>query len=327
MQLREQIENRLGTGKKLVTNGSGAALTTDLGDLIDLLTRKAKAIDMHEHGVEFRVDLDKEIARALETRHPDGTIGNIRQRRLRDAKVQQIADDIDSGNAVFSGQSILISPHGLRTDGQHRCGAVLAAQREDACLPNVRVIVCYSHDAARVVDTGTARSLVDSGRMYHGWGWSKTHASAILLDRLDGNDGRRRELSRTVEIEFVDSLARQEPKVAKSLSCVSANLWRGEIAAALRVLRVLVRNGENPELGIAFFNAIHRGLQDVNGTPVRALYFYLRWRDGVKQAGVAVSAHEQMHRAVATWNAWRRGDTRKSVPRYNGKSHKIPAAI
>lgn len=301
-----------------------------LRELVGWLESNAKAVDRHEHGTEYRVDLTKRLAQLIVDRTPHTS--EMRQRKLNPRAVRKIAADIDAGLAVFNGQSVLVGPNGWAIDGQHRAHGVLIAETPGAHLPNVRVIVCKSVDAAKAIDIGTVRTVTDIAHMFSGSPLTVRQVAGILTEHFGANGAHRAQASKLVQHEIVNSF-----DVPEFLDVGYHNLRQGELAAAIRCIRVLKRKGDDPQIAVDFFNAIDQGRYDILGTHVEALFVYGRWRmktvrtNGVRSTVPVPHQHEQMVRPIQVWNAYRMGKQLRSMPKYHPPvatgRHEIPEAI
>lgn len=96
------------------------------------------------------VDVSPALARALLNRNP----GN---RKVSDVVVESYARDMKNDAWKFNGEPIIVSSDGMMNDGQHRCEAIIQADREVECL----LVVGVERDSRTTVDQGKVRTLGD----------------------------------------------------------------------------------------------------------------------------------------------------------------------
>lgn len=94
--------------------------------------------------------LTPEIAAQLLKRNP-------KNRTLKQATVERYARDIESDRFAFNGEPIIVSDTGELNDGQHRCHAVIYAQKPIKTL----FMFGVPRESRTTVDQGTARTAGD----------------------------------------------------------------------------------------------------------------------------------------------------------------------
>jgi hypothetical protein len=96
------------------------------------------------------ITITPELAEIILSANPDN-------RRIKTAKVMEIAQDIREGRFVLNGETIIISKDGYLNDGQNRLNAVIEAAR------SIKTYIAYgvARETRLTVDLGTARSPGD----------------------------------------------------------------------------------------------------------------------------------------------------------------------
>jgi hypothetical protein len=96
------------------------------------------------------VDLTPALARVLLSRN-DGN------RRISEALVMSYARDIASDGWAFNGEPIIVSHDGKMNDGQHRCGAVIAADKPITTILTLGI----ARETRTTLDQGRVRTSGD----------------------------------------------------------------------------------------------------------------------------------------------------------------------
>lgn len=96
------------------------------------------------------VELTPALARVLLSRN-DGN------RRISDALVTSYARDISTGGWTFNGEPIIVSGDGKLNDGQHRCEAVVMADRSIKTI----LVIGVERDTRTTLDQGRVRTSGD----------------------------------------------------------------------------------------------------------------------------------------------------------------------
>lgn len=95
-------------------------------------------------------ELTPELAKLLLSR-------NEHNRPIKARYVDVMASDISAGRWALNGETIIISRDGLLNDGQHRCAAVVAANRSIGTM----MVFGVERDSRTTVDGGAARNVGD----------------------------------------------------------------------------------------------------------------------------------------------------------------------
>jgi hypothetical protein len=96
------------------------------------------------------VDVGPSLARALLNR-------NQENRKVSDIVIESYSRDMRNDAWKFNGEPIIVSADGQLNDGQHRCEAIIMADREIECL----LVIGVERDSRTTVDQGKVRTLGD----------------------------------------------------------------------------------------------------------------------------------------------------------------------
>ena len=83
--------------------------------------------------------------------------GNPDNRNVKKARLAEIKADLENGNWVFNGESVIISRDGLLNDGQHR----LMAVRDTGVSMKTLIVFGVARSSRITLDQGTARTSAD----------------------------------------------------------------------------------------------------------------------------------------------------------------------
>lgn len=96
------------------------------------------------------VELTPALAKAILDQNPHN-------RNIRVTKMQQYASDIAAGRWAFNGEPLIVAKDGCLNDGQHRCTAVVEANKSIM----VPIMFGIERDTRTTVDQGSARIAAD----------------------------------------------------------------------------------------------------------------------------------------------------------------------
>lgn len=83
--------------------------------------------------------------------------GNPDNRNVKRTRLREIRADLENGNWVFNGESIIVSKDGLLNDGQHR----LIAVRDSGVSMKTMIVFGVARSSRLTLDQGTARTSAD----------------------------------------------------------------------------------------------------------------------------------------------------------------------
>ncbi|MEV6769932.1 hypothetical protein AB0N05_15025 [Nocardia sp. NPDC051030] len=241
---------------------------------------------------------------------------NHNNRTVRETRVQQYLDDMNSGRWRFNGEAIKIAADGTLLDGQHR---LMAIARTSGKVFPMLVVRGLSRDAQVTMDQGAKRSPGDQLTLTGLAGHNTTMVAAALrvyLVWMEGNlfgDVVRGGIpvSTTKVVEFADTFPDLVTR-AERFATVAARLkCRPAVACA-----VAIRLSEIDDLAAAEFVRLwDTGVGLDAGSPILAL----RERfDTIRTARLRVSDREYIGLIVAAWNHWRKGKQVSKLQRAKG---------
>lgn len=239
------------------------------------------------------VEITPAMARALLARNP----GN---RRVSEPTVSKIARDIEAGNFVVNGESIIVASDGSLNDGQHRLCAVVQTG-----MPIKSVVVFGpARDTRVTVDQGRSKmvgdylameghkdSLALAAAAGYAWQWQN-------IGRLSGQTNEKPNKGET--IAFVDA----HPNLSRSVSKVGGNgvAGRGLLAFCHWAFSVTASSTAADE----FMEALITGANLLSKDPI----LYARNR---LMADRRLSPNEKAKLIFRAWNAHRRGEQPRTL--------------
>lgn len=96
------------------------------------------------------VELTPALARVLMDRNP-------KNRKISDLVVESYTRDIEHGKWRFNGEALIIADDGTLNDGQHRCSAVIAADKPVMAT----LVIGVERDSRATLDQGRTRTVGD----------------------------------------------------------------------------------------------------------------------------------------------------------------------
>lgn len=226
-----------------------------------------------------------------------------RNRSVKERKIEQFAAAIRRGEWRFNAQTIGFDKAGKMIDGQHRCHAVIRANK------TVTVLVAWGldADAQDTMDVGTARSFKDALQMRG----VKNSADVASVTRhlfvFEDSGGRLgiRGIAPTIP-QLQDTLERwpaanDAPKVSRKVK--SGGLRFPESVSG--VLWVLFRTVD-PDDADQFFALLRSGANMDEDNPIFALRRVVL-KQLTKQYQIDVAQLGAL--TIKAWNKWRRGES------------------
>jgi hypothetical protein len=175
--------------------------------------------------------------------------GNESNRTISNAHVQRLVSDIKDGAWALNGESIKISGDGRLADGQHRCHAVILADKPIATVVTFGV----DYDLRTTTDQGKTKTVGDYLSMESNTKSASTVAATarlLLAHRLGVRylGAVKSIITKTrIRQEYYDNQKSIDAAVAFSVSNVSARAFGGQsfIAAAMVILSRKSPNAED----------------------------------------------------------------------------------
>ena len=193
----------------------------------------------------------------LKLNHPNN-------RNLRRDRVRSLANDMNTGNWMQSGDPIRFDTDGHLIDGQHRLAALVTI---DAKLPFL-VLRGVAPNAIHVIDTGAARRPMDALKIAGHNNTALLAGAARVLYRLKAGplDGSRvPSVSHSALLEMVE----RHPALRES--CMKPRAIRGIRPSLLVTMHYVSRLLDVPERGDAFIAVFNTGIPDYAGDPAHML--------------------------------------------------------
>lgn len=250
------------------------------------------------------VELTPALARVLLERNP----GN---RHLSDVVVESYARDIEHGLWQFNGESVVVADDGLLNDGQHRCAAVIRAEK---AIPIVLVI--GARRATReTLDQGRTRTASDYLAMRGLINTNQLAAATgfIWQHRLRGAIWSSGKPTKSEIVQMVD----EYPSIRESVNFVQikgADAYGGRSMLAFCHWTFWHAYSDAPDRATAdtFVVALVQGA----GLSARSPILYCRNRLVTERGRLRTNDRAEL--LFRTWNAWRRNETPRTLPILGG---------
>lgn len=263
-----------------------------------------KVVEKSQSGVVTEVvDLTPELARALLAKNPEN-------RTISEKTVENYTRDIKHGAWQFNGEPVIVSKDGMMNDGQHRCMAVVLSGRAiKVCL-----IVGVDRSTRTTLDQGRIRTMGDYLSM-DGHAYSNSLAVTARMVwqwqnySLVSGSGKYR----PTKSEIL-TIVGNTPKIERSIHAVS----RYSIAAVgslgmMAFCHFAFSVAAPASEAEAFLAALSSGENLSTNSPI----LYVRNRLLAEKSRLKVGERAEL--IFKAWNAWRRGESVKSIPLVGGE--------
>lgn len=235
---------------------------------------------------------------------------NSANRKVSVTLVDSYAREIKYGRWAFNGEPIIVSNTGELNDGQHRCQAVIEAEK----AIEVILIVGVARETRTTLDQGRVRTASDFLSMEGNTrtGILAAAANNVIQVRTWGyvTTNARRKSTKSEILAFVDA----NPHLARSVELVHA---KGADAAGgktvLASAHFLFRATRYRE------DADHFILSVINGSGLSAGSPILYARNRLINERKLLRAPDRMELLYKAWNAWKRGDKFSHVKIFGGE--------
>lgn len=255
--------------------------------------------------ISMVVDLTPALARALLNR-------NAGNRKISDICVTAYARDIAAGAWTLNGEPVIVSRDGKMNDGQHRCEAVVAA---DKTIP-VLMVFGIDRDTRTTVDQGRARTAGDFLSMRGFGNVNQLGAAASFAWRYVSHnrlaDGSRLRPTKSEVLAFVAD----NPELVASLEFVQRKgaVMTGGYSLLGFIHWALWKAGGRLEADL-FIHTLIDGTNLGAGDPL----LYVRNRL-INERG-RMRANDKAELIFKAWNGWRTG---KKVQRFEVTGGALP---
>jgi len=242
------------------------------------------------------VTLTPEIAEILLANNPDN-------RLIKSRQLDTFAADIEDGKWDLNGETIIVSKDGSLNDGQHRCLAVVKANKP------IRTAIMFgvNRESRYTLDMGSVRLTADFLKMEGAH--NVNHAAAIAknlnLHRRGfsaWNAGSNIVSKVMVRQEFWNN----EKEIMFALSACDGKFSKRIGLSALSTAYVLIAR-RNPAECAVFFQRLADGVGLRRGDQILALRNRFLQDNFAQTKGFR--AQHKVEMIVKYWNAWRRGST------------------
>ena len=247
--------------------------------------------------------------------------GNVVNRSLRAAKVQQYAADMAAGRWNFSESAICFSPDGQLLNGQHRLHAIVASGTSVVLL----VIRNMPADAMVTMDIGSARTAADALKFVgeaHQALLAATLKLCLLVDtKRIYRDTRLQAVSPG---ELIDFLA-VNPEVRASVASAASNRKGIDCTpSAMACAHWLIANAAGRGMADHYFGQLSSRSNEPDGSAVLAVDSRLR---EIRRLKATHSQREYVYLLVKGWNHYAKGNSVRSLPIRPKGEFRIPAAV
>lgn len=254
------------------------------------------------------IDLTPDLAAALLERNPSN-------RRISDTAVEQFARDIRSGNWAFNGEAIIVSGDGLLNDGQHRCTAVVLANKPI----KVVLVIGAARETRTTLDQGKNRVFADYLSMEGHVGAPILAGAAYIAWQVEKYGFTTRSQGfRPTKGELMDFVA-HHGGLERSVSRIPQYGVR-KIGGrpVLSFCHWYLSKWANPTDAEFFIEKLITGHDLKRGDPI--LYVRNRLMNMSE-----MTAAERVELIIRGWNIWRRGETASRIPLSGGKLPDVEA--
>jgi len=225
---------------------------------------------------------------------------NDDNRKLDEARVIAIANDIAEGRWQLNGETIIISRDGQMNNGQHRLNAIILAEEPVQSL----VFFGAERDSRMTVDMGKPRTVSDFLGMQKVKNSSIAAASAkLLLTYTSGRYSINNRLASSKQ-ELRDMYFANEDKLVRAISAVGHHRFAKRAGATSFVVAYAVLYDVNPKACKEFFEKLLDGEAITRGDAI------LQARAHVMEfSQQRIREHEKLELILKYWNSWRAGKT------------------
>lgn len=248
------------------------------------------------------IELTPALARVLLSRNPDN-------RKLSESFVENYTRDIENGAWSFNGEPIIVSREGWLNDGQHRCAAVVAANKSI----DVVFVVGAPRESRLTLDQGRNRMTADYLSMNgHADATTLAATGGFVWQYLRAGQILRHRKYRPTKGEIL-ALIDATPSIATSLEAV---MRKGSDTAGGRSTLVFchwaIARAAGQEAATNFTTSLIVGANLLARDPI------LYARNRLAADRTRLTPNEKAELIFRAWNAHRRRETPKTLPILNG---------
>lgn len=257
------------------------------------------------------VDLTVDLAREL-LRNNDGN------RRVSESMVEKYTRDIVAGHWSFNGQTIVVSRDGPMNDGQHRCFAVIAANK------SIKTAIAFGMDrpSRLTLDQGRARRMSDYLDMLGYHDTTNLACAAQYVWQYENHGVISPKMGSRATKKEVMEIVDTRPAIIDAMKAISTKKCGTLGNRGLFVFcRYIFAMKSRPDDADIFMEKLLGGASLEDGDPI--LYVRNRLIAGHRSGTIRAQAKAEL--IVRAWNASRRGDKVKTLPVHGDVLPKIEA--
>jgi hypothetical protein len=239
---------------------------------------------------------------------------NEKNRVVKEATVERYARDIETGRFAFNGEPIIVADTGELNDGQHRCHAVVYAQKPIKTL----FVFGAPRDSRTTVDQGTARTAGD----YLGMdGVSNSNHLATIACKLIEIENFGKLISvhadKPTKAEIVER-AKSDPQIQASFRFVHRKgAARVSSYSLLGAAHYMLRKKGGPDADV-FMDKLIEGVELKARDPIFVAREKLISRDK------RLNQNERLKTIIMAWNNYRARSAVKTLTHSVKKGEKLP---
>ena len=248
---------------------------------------------------------------------------NPRNRPISRLTVEQYTDDILNERWPNSGGTIKLNADLEMLDGQHRCLALIEANKINPAITElpIPVLMGYTNDSQDYMDIGRQRTVADQlsmrGKPYAGV--VSAAARHVVAYQINGGAEIIRHISHPKILKWVTD----HPEIqdyAQVLSRHTANSSAIPVSGLVAAMWLLVDNGADAETVADFMNSVKTGANLPADDPVLAL----RTRTiNAQTRNEDLNTTVRFLMVLRAWNMWRRGEKAQRFPIRAGNGGKL----
>jgi hypothetical protein len=234
------------------------------------------------------------IARHILDYNPDN-------RRVYEAKVQEIAGDIKGGRWKVNGETIIVAKDGSLNDGQHRLWAVIEAGQPISTM----IVFGVDRDTRYTVDMGMPRTTGDFLGMRGVKNYNHVASISRLYDTFNRGVYARKIPGQTktylLDVYRKNAKDMDEAASRAGVACTSKDGVSRYAGVPAWGVAFMLCNRANPAMAETFFARLSDGVGLKRTSPILALRARL-----MVISDQRLGAHERCGLILAHWNAWRK---------------------
>lgn len=248
-----------------------------------------------------------------------------RQRKVRKQRVVAIASDIVEGNWILSGEPFKFDEDGRFVDGQHRCHAILMADKVKPGVTVQAVVVKnVPREAMTVLDTGAARSAADQLNIADFPFPTLLASTAKWVIFFDKDVLYADRMLRTATHTEIHQFVKNNEPLARIVASTASRLRKNidAITPATLAASYYICFRIAPDEADWFFDKLATGVSLDEGSPILALRSRLR---EIRLNKTMLQPDGYLSLVIRTWNAVREGREMSAIPIYRrGVTIKCP---